>query len=101
MDKRILLNLRGYMSLCGNSDEKEARRKVNLDLEVLSALCISYSGMEKKSVKCNDMNLFDEATVKNSIIRVTLSDEFAKILSKAYPMPFPLVLFRIKSDKYP
>ena len=76
-------------------------RKKPVDLDILSALCISYSGTKKKGVRCNDVKLFDEAAVKNSIIRVTLSDEFAEILSRAYPMPFPLALFRIKSDKYP
>ena len=93
----ILLNLEDYMKLCFHSDVKEARRKINNDLEMLGALTISYA--EKK--RSYSIKFFETAAIKNSIITVVLDNDFSEIMGNSYIMPFPRAMFSIKADKNP
>lgn len=94
----VKFQLEEYMRLCGLVDQKEARRQINSDLEILSAISLGYKG---KSVMCSDMRLIESGAIKNSIITVHLASDFASMLSKCPVMPYPLALLSIRGDKFP
>ena len=94
----VQFQLEEYMRLCGLVDPKEARRQINSDLEILSAISLGYKG---KSVTCSDMRLIESGTIKDSIITVYLASDFAKMLSKCPVMPYPLALLSIRGDRFP
>ena len=94
----VQFQLEEYMRLCGLVDQKEARRQINSDLEILSAISLGYKG---KGVTCSDMRLIESGTIKNSLITVHLASAFAKMLSKCPVMPYPLALLSIRGDKFP
>ena len=94
----VQFQLEEYMRLCGLVDPKEARRQINSDLEILTAISLGYKG---KGVTCSDMRLIESGTIKNSIITVHLAHDFANMLSKCPVMPYPLALLSIRGDKFP
>ena len=94
----VQFQLEEYMRLCGLVDPKEARKQINSDLEILSAISLGYKG---KSVTCSDMRLIENGTIKNSIITAHLAYDFANMLSKCPVMPYPLALLSIRGDKFP
>lgn len=98
----VLLPLRDYMELCGVSDVQEARRKVNNDLMVMSALSLTYRDTTKNRSKAYDsLRIVESAEIKSGILRVKFTEDFEKMLCKSYLMPYPVELFTIKIDKYP
>lgn len=94
----VKFQLEEYMRLCGLVDHKEARRQINSDLEILSAISLGY---KCKSVTCSEMRLIENGTIKNSLITVHLASDFANMLSKCPVMPYPLALLSIRGDKFP
>lgn len=94
----VQFQLDEYMRLCGLVDFKEAKRQINSDLEILSAISLSY---KSKSVTYSDIRLIENGTIKNGLITAHLANDFANMLSKCPVMPYPLALLSIRGDKFP
>ena len=94
----VKFQLEEYMRLCGLVDPKEARRQINSDLEILSAISLGY---KDKSVTCSDIKLIENGAIKNSFITAHLASDFANMLSKCPVIPYPLALLSIRCDKFP
>lgn len=98
----ITFSLKDYMKLCGVSNIRELRSRVQEDLEILQSITISYQDKtKKKSNKYSDIKIIDNQSINNGLIRVHIAQEFDKILKKAPVMPYPTALFKIRSDKFP
>lgn len=88
----ITFSLEEYMTHCGLTDKKEARRQVNSALEVLYDISISYDDSKNKNRSKNyrDMRLVDDKGIKNGIVYLHIAHGFAEMLSACPVMPFPM-----------
>lgn len=88
-----------YMSLCGLSDEKEARKQVNSALEALFDMRISYNDSKKKNKSRNylDMRIIDAKGIKNGVAYLRLVPLYIEMLEKVAKhsvMPYRLDILK-------
>lgn len=110
----VNLTLDEYMSLCGLTDRKEARRQLTNSAETLFNLFFEWeerskiidpeTGRRKYKKKHWEARLLDvkgtEEAIKDSEITVSFTPEIAEYLSQAYPMQYNLQAFTINTNKY-
>ena len=113
--KEIEIPLKEYMESRGITDEKEARRQTNEDLDLLMSCSISFRYPKKpkprKGRKADDlpayMQDFDDYQIiqhkgiRNGKIALTFSDKIYEMLLSSPVMPYPDLLLRLNDKRNP
>ena len=112
--RRVSLSLDEYMSLCGLTDRKEARKKLISSLEVLYNLSMKWpekskiidpqTGRRKYRIVPWDIRVLEgkygEAIITDNKIEVDFSVKIAEYLSQAYIMQINLQVLAIDTNKF-
>jgi hypothetical protein len=98
----VRLSLDEYMNMCHLKDKKEARRQINLDMEALSRLKLSWNEKEKGGRSKDFLDVFvfgGEKGIRNGTIYFSFSQTFFDILRRYPTMPYHRALFQV-NPKY-
>ena len=112
--RRVSLSLDEYMSLCGLTNRKEARKKLISSLEVLYNLSMKWpekskiidpqTGRRKYRIVPWDIRVLEgkygEAIITDNKIEVDFSVKIAEYLSQAYIMQINLQVLAIDTNKF-
>ena len=115
--KEIEIPLKDYMESRGISDEKEARRQTNEDLELLISSTVSFRYPKKTKKKpekgkkepelpaymqdFDDYQIIQHKGIRNGKIALTFSDKMYEMLLSSPVMPFPDLLLRLNDKRNP
>lgn len=96
----VMIPLEDYMRLCGipltKPSKDKTRRRVQEDLEALYSVSIEWREKSGKSVKdYAKMRIVSAQGIKSGMIHVGFSPEFAKYLTNAYIMQYPIALLKV------
>lgn len=97
----IRFSLDEYMTLCGLSDKKEARKQVNAALEVLFDMSISYDDSKNKNKGRNylDMRIIDVKGIKNGIAYLRFIQPYADMLAQCSVMPYRVAILKASKGR--
>ena len=104
--KTVTLPLEVFMKIRGITDEKEARKRINEDLDALFYAAISFKGIDfnegkRKQVDYYDIHLIQERGISKGIIQIKFGDMYFEILKEYRPAYYPQSLVKINSKKNP
>ncbi len=107
--KRVEIPLKDYMESRGISDEKEARRQTNEDLNVLYESSVSFRYPTKARGKTtaaymqdfDDYRICQHKGIRNGKIALTFADELYNMLIASPLMPYHALLLRLNDKRNP
>jgi len=97
----ISLSLEEYMELCGLKNQQETRQQINSDIKTLKHMYVDFRQSSGRECSMQHVCICTDMKIKNSIIYLTLSPEFFRVMKTMPVMPYPEELFRINLKQNP